>query len=957
MLTMTRFPGRRLVWLLFGCLVMFGAAGPAAAQSVGASVGGVITDETGLALPGVIVTITNRSNGVVQTVVTGPEGRYRAVALQPAPYDIKADLQGFATITRDVTLFVGTDAEVDFKMTVAGLSENLTVAAEIPLVAVTKSQPSSVVESSQLLALPTITRNFLTLSQLLPGSGPTAGTGKFAFTKFGGVADQRNGYTTLVDGGSVDDTDWGSPTINVTQDAVQEFKVFRNQFDAQYGNALTAVVTVVTKSGTNNVRGSAFYFGRDAELNAKNYFATTKPPFNQTRLGGTIGGPIARNRTHFFGAMEHLKVNATSIVSLPANNPFATLENGVYPIPSRDDMVLAKLDHRANDAHALTVRYVYDNQSIGGPHQPDRNVDGLRLTTNSTDDKIRAHSLVGEYNWVIANNKVNTTRFHLLKDYLATVPAGDGLGITRPSFTWGQNNIAPQYFDRNTETVSNATYINLSAHDLKFGGDFSRVVFPFEAHFNEKGRFAFNTDASFNADDPRTWPFSLTIQNPGFYHYQTYTTGLFVQDDWRLATRVRLNAGLRYDLDTNMRLNDFFEGLIGNPKFPGIERFISQDRGNDYDNLQPRLGATWDLNGTGKLVVRGGWGMYVTRNRPWFDATVQDMTIGGAVIIQDPQKLRFFPDINAVLGGQSLDAYLAQGGVRSLLMLSDNFGLPRSYNTSGGVGWQINNVTALDVDYIHTQGVDQLGSTDRNLPASGAITAANPRPVPNFSRVTMVENYSRSTYDALETQLRTRVRGANNLQVSYTLSRSWLDGVDFYSTIRGTQRTPQESGFNTTDTRHNLTISASSTLPWEFQVSGIAKFVSGFPIGRLSAGIDLDGDGNTSGDRPRGLAPRVGRDDPDEELRLINEFRRTLNLAPIDESLLRLNMTRILDVRVTRSFVMGSQRRLELFLEMFNVPNFVDLMGGNSNMNVSAFLVRTAARDPRQIQWGARYVF
>jgi outer membrane receptor protein involved in Fe transport len=956
---MRRVPRSRalLATALLAAIFIISARHPALAQSAGASVGGVVADDTGGALPGATVTITNRSNGVVQTTVTGAEGRYRVVALQPAAYDISAELQGFAQVKRIVTLFVGTDAVVDFKLAVAGVQETLTVAAEVPLVQVAKSQPSSVVESQQLLALPTITRNFLTLSQLLPGSGPTAGTGKFAFTKFGGVADQRNGYTTLVDGGAVDDTDWGSPTINVTQDAVQEFKVFRNQFDAQYGNALSAVVAVVTKSGTNQVSGSAFYFGRDNKANAKNYFAATKPPFNQTRLGGTIGGPIVRNRTHFFGAVEHLKVNATSIVALPATNPFAYLENGVYPIPSRDDMGLLKIDHRGNDAHSLIVRYAYNNQSIGGAHQPTRQLDGLTLTTSSTDDKIRTHSLVGEHNWVLANNKVNTLRFHLLKDFLATVPAGDGLGITRPSFTWGQNNIAPQYFDRNTETISDAMYINLSAHDLKFGGDLSRVVFPFEAHFNEKGRFAFNTDAAFNANDSRTWPFSLTIQKPGFYRYQTYTTSLFVQDDWRMTNRVRLNAGVRYDLDTNMRLNDFFEGLIGDPRFPGIERFISKNRGNDYDNVQPRIGATWDLKGSGKLVARGGWGVYVTRNRPWFDATVQDMTIGGAVIIQDPQQLKFFPDINAVLGGKSLDAYLAQGGVRQLLMISDNFGLPRSYNSTGGIGWQINNVTALDIDYVHSLGRDQLGVTDRNLPVSGAITAANPRPVANFSRVTMIENYTKSSYDALETQLRTRVRGANNLQLSYTLSRSWLNGVDFYSTVRGTQRTPQESGFNTTDTRHNLTMSASSTLPWDFQLSGILKLVSGFPLGRVQAGIDLDGDGNTSGDRPAGLAPRLGRGDVEEELGIINDFRRSLNLAPIDASLLRLNMTRMFDLRVTRNVALGGARRMELFLEVFNVPNFVDLMGGNNNMNVPAFLVRTTARDPRQLQWGARYVF
>jgi hypothetical protein len=947
----------RLVTTLLAVSFTFGMPLGAGAQSATGSVSGIITDDTGGALPGVTVTIVNKANGVSQSQVTSPEGRYRAVALPPAPYEIRAELAGFTAVTREVTLRVGSDGTVDFKMAVGGLAENLTVTGEAPLVEVTKSQPSSVVEASQLQALPTITRNFLTLSQLLPGSGPTAGTGKFAFTKFGGVADQRNGYTTLIDGGSVDDTDWGSPTINVTQDAVQEFKVFRNQFDAQYGSALSAVVAVVTKSGGNQLSGSGFYFGRDQKLNATNYFATTKPPFDQTRVGGSFGGPILKNRTHFFAAGEHLKVNATTIVALPASNPFANQENGVFPVPSRDDMLMLKVDHKASTAHSLVGRYAYDNQALGGIKKPISVVDGVRLGANSTDDIIHAHSFVFEDNWVLSSSRVNTLRFHMLKDFLGTVPNSTELGITRPSFSWGQNNIAPQYFPRNTETLSDALYVNLASHDLKVGGEVSRVVFPFEAHFNERGVFAFNTDAPFNAANASTWPFSMTIQNPGFYRYQTYTMGLFAQDDWRIANRVRLNLGVRYDLDTNMRLNSFFEGLIGDPRFPGIERFISKDRGLDTGNLQPRGGVTWDTRGDGSFVVRGGFGVYVTRNRPWFDATVQDMTVGGAVIIQDPQKLKFFPDVNAVLGGLSLDAYLAQGGVRSLFLIPDNYQLPRAYNTTGGFAWQINNVTAFTADYVHGYGTNQLGSTDRNLPDSGAISATNPRPVPAFSRVTMIENYSNSWYDALETQVRTRVRGANNLQVSYTLSRSWLDGVDFYSTVRGTQRTPQETGYNTTDTRHNLTASASTNLPWRLQVSGIMKLVSGFPIGRISAGVDLDGDGNTSGDRPAGLPPRVGRGDVDHELQIINAFRTSRGLTPIDASLLNLNMTRILDLRLTKGIQLTGARRMELFLEMFNVPNFVDLTGGNNTMNAAAFLIRTAARDPRQLQWGARYVF
>ena len=147
-----------------------------------------------------------------------------------------------------------------------------------------KAQPSSVIVGEQLAALPVLDRNFLVLAQLLPGAAPLTGVNsRFAVTKFGGLADQRNGYTTIIDGGAVDDATWGSPVINMPQDAVQEFKVFRNQFDAQYGSALNAVVNVVSKSGGNAYTGTGYYFGRDKSLNARNAKAATVPPFQQYR--------------------------------------------------------------------------------------------------------------------------------------------------------------------------------------------------------------------------------------------------------------------------------------------------------------------------------------------------------------------------------------------------------------------------------------------------------------------------------------------------------------------------------------------------------------------------------------------------------------------------------------------------------------------------------------------------
>jgi hypothetical protein len=173
--------------------------------------------------------------------------------------------------------------------------------------------------------------------------------------------------------------------------------------------------------------------------------------------------------------------------------------------------------------------------------------------------------------------------------------------------------------------------------------------------------------------------------------------------------------------------------------------------------------------------------------------------------------------------------------------------------------------TTLDVDYIHSYANHQTGSTDENLPPSGAISAANPRPAANFNQVTRVENSTKSWYDAVETQLRSRIGSRGSWQASYTLSRSYLDGVDLFTTMRGTQRTPHERGYNPSDQRHNLTVAGTVDLPWSIQVSGILKLISGSPT-KVRAGVDLDGDSSQIGDLPDGIPITVGREKVDESL-------------------------------------------------------------------------------------------
>lgn len=941
--------GRTVAGALVAAATVIGLAGAVRAQVVGANLSGRIVDDGGGALPGVTVTITNKANGVAQTIVTGPEGTYRAVALQPARYEIRAELTGFGTMAREIVLTIGANATLDLKLGVAALQESITVTAETPIVEVARAAPTSTIVESQIQALPVLERNFLALAQLMPGAAPNY-ISKFSRVKFGGPADQRNGYTTIVDGGDLDDAIWGDPTVNVSQDAVQEFKVFRNQFDAQYGAALAAVVTVATKSGTNDIHGTGYYFGRDDALNARNAFQRSKPVYNQKRTGGSFGGPLRRNRTHYFGAYEYTGVEKQNIIALPASNPFAGAENGAFPATSREHMAVGKLDHRFSDRWSAFLRYAFDDQYA-------TRTGTVSADSANVNDSSKMHSVIGEQNWVLSNTAVNTLRTHYMWNEVATVPVTLGVAqVVRPSVTTGQNWTSPQFFPRTRLQVFETFYKTAGRHDLKVGADYTYAMHTYEAHFYESGYWQFGTDAPFDRNNSATWPIAFVQQTNGTYDYNSHILAAYAQDDWRVTDRLRLNIGLRYDLDTNLRMNGVYKRVLADPAYKGLDNFVSADRGTDADNIQPRLGATFDVLGTGRLVARAGWGLYITRNRHYFGLTAQDRLLGIAVRIQDPAQLQNYPNITATLGGKSLAEYVASGAARSVYVIPDGYELPESRNTTAGFGWQISDRTGLDVDFVHAYGYKQLGALDLNLPASGRISATNPRPVSQFTEVKSLENFTTSWYNAMEAQFRTRVKGIDSLTVSYTLSTTKRDGVNHYQNYPGTMRTPAEKGYSEQDTRHNLSASAAVTLPYGVQFSSILRALSGTPYA-VSAGFDIDGDTQVQNDRPAGLPITVGRDNVAESLRIINELRATRGLAPVSEDLLKLEPFISLDLRLTKDIGIGRGSRMEFFLESYNTLNRVNYSGYNGSIVSSALLIRNAARDPRQVQLGARVTF
>src|SRR5207247_649498 len=335
-------------------------AATASAQT--AELRGTISDDSGAILPGVTVTIRQTDTGIVRSAVTDDRGLFRAPALQPGPYRVTSELMGFKTDARTLRLTVGDVSEVRITLSVGQMSETIQVIGTAAAVDTTKADLSGVVSEKQLADLPVLNRGFVGLAQLLPGGGPSrAGDARFGIqTAFGGT-NVRSMYTMQIDGSDLDHPIYGLAVVNVSQDAVQEFRVLRNQFDAEYSRAGTAVVNVLTRSGTNDWRGMGSYYGRDASLNARNAFATTKPPFDSTRLSGTFGGPIFQNKAHFFGAVERLRQNAVQIVALPAVNPFASPWNGVYGNANNETTADGKIHYQVNSNHLLSLRYLYDN--------------------------------------------------------------------------------------------------------------------------------------------------------------------------------------------------------------------------------------------------------------------------------------------------------------------------------------------------------------------------------------------------------------------------------------------------------------------------------------------------------------------------------------------------------------------------------------------------------------------
>src|SRR5262245_4415138 len=815
----------------FGLLAAFIALSVSSARAdiTRFDLSGVITDSTGGVLPGVTVSIRNVDTGFTRSTVTDAAGRYTFTALPPTgKWTITVELEGFrAQVRQGMEFQANTKPELNFQLGVGNLQDAVTVQAAAPLVRTRESELSSIMDAKEVDALPTNGRNFLSLLQTSGSVVPT-GTGSGALSVNGQGIRMAN---FVADGVSM--TGREIRTINgefgggngLSLDVVKELQVITNGFKAETGQTGAGTISIVTKSGTNTISGGAYGFWRPSDLVAAHLLTGAKTTQKRQQFGGTIGGPLKQNRTHYFANYEDTNIDDTAVVT-------SVLAPGTFPAPQRQRQGFFKLNHRFNDRNSLDARYSFnrnrqEGQSVGGLNTYDR-----RSNTEARTDAFIA-SLVTNF----GSNKVNEARFRYtfdVVDFYSPLTASSGTESRTPDFSQapvtvtytgvgnlGTNPGFPQNLvEKRAQWVDHFSIVR-GSHQMKTGADViaSWRFVTFFSNFAGTYTFAPTAKFPFNANDPATYPvqFTQTFGTSGL-NFEDAMVGLFAQDDWEVRRGLTLNLGIRWDNDS------LFQG--------------------DSNNLAPRVGFAWNVGGSSsRTVIRGNTGIFydtlessgINRESNFgpVGQTTIDLRLGDPLFPTFPNRFSAFPSGTATIPRAQVYVPVFQGDAFPG-SIGDNFQrvAPYFFNTNIGVQHELSANWAVSADYTRVYGYDLLVTWDVNAPPYFALgpgqtrtvaqaNALRPLGVPNttggpygipftgFRNLYLQFNGGHTEYNAVKFGLNKRMSRHYALQANYTLGRaqgdvdnfrlnnSFVPGLTALDGDRGYQWGPSD-----TDTRH-----------------------------------------------------------------------------------------------------------------------------------------------------------
>jgi hypothetical protein len=1031
------------------------------AQATTGTISGHVTDESKAILPGVTVVVRNVETGATRSLVSDERGGFRALNLPPGVYSVAAELQGFTPAKREnLTVEIGREVYADLALKVGAVTEQVTVQGAVTNVELSSTVAGGVVSTTQIAELPLNGRSFMQLATLQPGvtvSRATARdfTGGFGNTQvsIGGARPEMTGY--LLEGTNIADISDKAPSsmagVLLGVDAVKEFSVQTHDYAAEFGRAAGGVISAVTKSGTNSLHGTVFEFLRDSNFDEPNYFdpvdpATGEqlnPPFTRNQFGGTAGGPILQNRLFYFGSYEGLRQNL-SLTHL-ARLPNAAAHNGLlpggavtinplvrpyldllFPIPdgrdfgdgtaelrhtdvdpTRENFFVGKVDWQTGESHSMFVRMSSDrSDTVAHQDHP------LFIEPTKTDTRYFTYQdqhLFSARVLNVARGAVNRT--NRTDDFVSTIPIPQNLyfttdphfgsitittGITGP----GTTATTPVDYTQTLYQLSDTLTVSSSRHTAKFGADFQRYHFDGFSYSRYGGEFRFTSLQNFLRGTVNRFTGNLPGTDTRRNMRQNYVA-MFAQDEWRPASNLTLNYGLRYEFitipyDTDGRVAGLlsFNDLESKPDgiTPGSDLFKNPSK----LDFAPRLGAAWNPFGDQKTSIKGGAGLFY---QPLTTSYYRGTTF------------RIYPyfagvDIRTVpTFGPAVQTLLAQGTGLAVQKRSEFIDYearqPYTVQYHASVQHEIANGIVGEIGYIGSRGYNLPFYSDPNAvpvrfnAADGhfQVVPGAGLPFPSWGRIRTRTNIARSWYNGMTASVNRRFANGLLFQGSYTYGRSrdtWsgglIGGSDFENGAGSATNyfLPQnELGPSSYDVRHTVVFNAVYQLPFGrsmtggarrlvngWQVGVVANYASGIPftpfIGYDYAG-DLSSDPNPQKpDWASGFDPAstiVGSAD--------DWFNANAFILPpagaygnVGRNVLRGPDLRMVDLSIFKNTRVSSQNvqfRIEIF-NLFNRANFATpnagaLFNPDGTRIPSATRITHTATTSRQLQFGLKFVF
>jgi outer membrane receptor protein involved in Fe transport len=949
------------------------------------SITGTVTDASGAVVPNANVTATNKQTSTQFTSTTSDQGTYTFPVVPVGDYELRVSGSGFGENKREVRVSVGAKLTVDVRLAAAGQTENIVVTDESPAIETSRTQVSNNVNEQQIRELPVNGRNFIDFALLTPGVGRDVRTGDLSF------AGQRGTLNSLtVDGADNNNTFFGQ-TIGRTgsgrapyqfsQDAVQEFQVISNSYTAEQGRAGGAVINVITKSGTNKYHGSIFEYYRDRGLAAndpvlkQNTQIQTpgaaqprKPGYHFNQFGGTLGGPIVKDKLFFFfnyDGQRNTQLQTTSLVlpviAAPTTQQtdainYLTARGAAYTRGLNQNAYLFKGDWNVSQKHQLSLRY--NRQSFTGKNFENGGI--TQASEHTGNSLVKTDSGTAQLTSAFTARLVNVARFQYQIDSEpgqansmspeATVQLGGS-----NSFIVGRNSFSPRETTIKRQQYADTATMAFTKHTLKFGADIlhDNILNFFPGNFS--GLYSFANLQSFgcslqgipldgsnpacplNSGNQLREAFAGTGTTGPTTHPDITQTGFFAQDDWKLLSNLTVNVGLRYDVQKSAK------PPVENPVATAAG-ILTNQLNTDKNNFAPRLGLAWDPFKSGKVVVRGGYGLFYGVTPSIMVGTAHSNNgVNVQTITFTVAQMPAYPaNICGAPSAQPNCAAPAGGlvGKPTIYVFQPNYQQPRVQQASFGADVQVAPQTVISIGYLFAKGDNLQRTRDINLgtPVSAVVNDQNSNPHPYlqypavrpnaaFNQIFQFESSAHSNYNGLTLQVNRRFAQHFSAQGAYTWSHAIDDAPDATAVVPGADDAklvysplfPQLDRANSVnDIRHRFVGNWVWDLNYRhfdravleqvlggWELSGIFTAQSGTPYSGLITGgnPDINQDGNRATER----AGDMGR----------NTFTTPAFIS--------------LDPRLTKRFKVTEGSNLQLFAEAFNILNRFNKVSINAN--------------------------